>query len=757
MTTDTARLAQVFVWKGGEAPDLDYARQVLSAVNPETARAIWDDNPPLCLFSVWGDWPQDPWARALTDMRAAPAPEGTEWTDTSRYDLAGWQGSDTRTGDRIFVVTAYRRAPASQPIQGTGAMPPPPVSQAPYYPQYPTGPLAWPPQGQEGSPYQYPQGGSPYLYPYPYDPMMTGPMGPRSLPEAQLALQDSYAPFYVSFGQRITAGLIDFFFMSLLQSLTILSVVLAGQDRQPGDFGEWLLAYGPYIGLAAFIFVLYHVAQWSIWGQTLGMKLAGIKVVSADGNKPGFGRALLRMLGYFFSFSLAGWGFLMIALDPRRQGLHDKIAETFVVPEKPKAPAPPGLPGYGMADPSPPPLASARGGSLPALGMAAVAGQTPYGMVELTPTLGETAGGRAGSVGMSQHLGGGATTQQPGLGRVSQRAVPDADGGASATIPNRDDVTELPVPAPIKPGSVPAASATNADKSRSLFKLGLSEMEQGIHPSLLAYKIEPNAARVAAGAFKEALDLSPNSVLYRYFYAVALRYSEGFEVALREFRAVMELDPSYYETRQQVAYGQRWHDAFAYPAWVSPAPVAAGEALPEPIVALLPPGGTPATRLVLLREGGNKIAAFLSRTPHSAWRMPPNAEMPARLQLRLSRTPHGPIIALYIVVEDNKDDPYIGETFLNPHDLDHPAEDACLLGQHMLEQIARQDRTYLVFTDEDNKLLLSRKLTFDAATQVSIARIRYEVQSLPPGVMTQERFRDAAQWHMQHFTLDQIK
>jgi hypothetical protein len=131
--------------------------------------------------------------------------------------------------------------------------------------------------------------------------------------------------------------------------------------------------------------------------------------------------------------------------------------------------------------------------------------------------------------------------------------------------------------------------------------------------------------------------------------------------------------------------------------------------------------------------------------------------MNAALHLRLSRTPHGPIIALYIVVEDNPMNPYIGETFLNPHDPDHPSDDAGRLGQHMLEQLARQDRTYLIFADEDNNLILSRKLNFDSATQESIARILYEVQSLPPQVMTADRLREAAQWHMQHFSLDQLK
>jgi hypothetical protein len=295
------------------------------------------------------------------------------------------------------------------------------------------------------------------------------------------------------------------------------------------------------------------------------------------------------------------------------------------------------------------------------------------------------------------------------------------------------------------------------DKARELFRRGIGAMERGVRPTDRGYRVEPAAARQAAESFHQATEIVPTSVTYRYFYAVALRYSEGFEAAIGEFRRVLELDPSHYEARQQVAYGQRWHDAFAYPPWVFPAPIEPGMPLPPQIQSLLPPGGDPVTRLVLLREGSTKVVTVLSRTPRSAWARPPSLDMNARIDLTLSRTPHGPILAFYIVVEDRPDDPYKGETFLNPHDPGHPTYDACLLGQHLLAQLARQDRTYLIFVDEHNRLLLSRKLMFDPKTQVSIARCLYEVQTLPAQVMDAERFQQAAEWHMEHFSLDQIK
>jgi uncharacterized RDD family membrane protein YckC len=40
---------------------------------------------------------------------------------------------------------------------------------------------------------------------------------------------------------------------------------------------------------------------------------------------------LLRYLGYIICFLMLGTGFLWIAFDVRKQGIHDKIADTVVV------------------------------------------------------------------------------------------------------------------------------------------------------------------------------------------------------------------------------------------------------------------------------------------------------------------------------------------------------------------------------------------------------------------------------------------
>jgi uncharacterized RDD family membrane protein YckC len=77
-------------------------------------------------------------------------------------------------------------------------------------------------------------------------------------------------------------------------------------------------------------FFLYTVLCLVVFGKTVGMMLLGLRVVRADGRKPGLGRAALRTVAYLVS-AIFMLGFAWIAIDNRRQGWHDKIARTFVV------------------------------------------------------------------------------------------------------------------------------------------------------------------------------------------------------------------------------------------------------------------------------------------------------------------------------------------------------------------------------------------------------------------------------------------
>ena len=99
--------------------------------------------------------------------------------------------------------------------------------------------------------------------------------------------------------------------------------------------GERILAYIVDIVLAFITLGIYAIV-WLIMahtGSSVGKRMVGIKVVKADGNQPGCitGVLLREIIGKFISSIIILLGFIWIIIDDKRQGWHDKIAETYVV------------------------------------------------------------------------------------------------------------------------------------------------------------------------------------------------------------------------------------------------------------------------------------------------------------------------------------------------------------------------------------------------------------------------------------------
>ncbi len=76
----------------------------------------------------------------------------------------------------------------------------------------------------------------------------------------------------------------------------------------------------------------YYVVFTGHCGQTPGKMALRIKVVRCDGTEIGYGRAALREIpAKFISGIILCIGYLMVAFDEQKQGLHDRMADTYVV------------------------------------------------------------------------------------------------------------------------------------------------------------------------------------------------------------------------------------------------------------------------------------------------------------------------------------------------------------------------------------------------------------------------------------------
>jgi uncharacterized RDD family membrane protein YckC len=138
----------------------------------------------------------------------------------------------------------------------------------------------------------------------------------------------------IGFGKRLGAALIDGFLVAIFTGIVIMVVALIGaiigmfHPNGSSPFGPLLF------GLLLVLSVLYYVIAWARTGQTVGMSLIGLKVIAKDGSQVGFGKAILRYIGYIVSGLVLSIGFLWIVFDGKRQGWHDKIAGTYVIREE---------------------------------------------------------------------------------------------------------------------------------------------------------------------------------------------------------------------------------------------------------------------------------------------------------------------------------------------------------------------------------------------------------------------------------------
>jgi uncharacterized RDD family membrane protein YckC len=90
---------------------------------------------------------------------------------------------------------------------------------------------------------------------------------------------------------------------------------------------ERILAAGAWLAVVGTYFVLF----WSAVGQTPGMRLMGLRLMTYDGRRPGVARSVVRLLGLGLAIIPLFLGFVPVLIDARRRALPDFLAATVVV------------------------------------------------------------------------------------------------------------------------------------------------------------------------------------------------------------------------------------------------------------------------------------------------------------------------------------------------------------------------------------------------------------------------------------------
>ncbi|MEV5569600.1 RDD family protein [Spirillospora sp. NPDC052269] len=133
-------------------------------------------------------------------------------------------------------------------------------------------------------------------------------------------------------GQRLLARIVD----TLIVGLPVVLVLRAVLPHDTAD--HW----SPTSVASALL--VYDAVQLALWGRTPGKRLAGVRVVTADGSRPDPARAALRAAVYAVPIALRPVpvlgllaGILWVVnvatafRGPERRALHDRMAGTGVV------------------------------------------------------------------------------------------------------------------------------------------------------------------------------------------------------------------------------------------------------------------------------------------------------------------------------------------------------------------------------------------------------------------------------------------
>ncbi|WP_332689868.1 RDD family protein [Halalkalibacter lacteus] len=151
--------------------------------------------------------------------------------------------------------------------------------------------------------------------------------------EVQTHVKKQEVLHFAGFWMRFWAYLLDMIILFSLNGLLIYPLIRLTNwnDLQLGGFFRLETA------LATLIFFLYFAIMTKYYRQTIGKMILGLRVVSTVNNqlswtqivfREGVGRFLHQ--AFFFLYAI----YVIVAFTNNKQGLHDKIADTYVIFER---------------------------------------------------------------------------------------------------------------------------------------------------------------------------------------------------------------------------------------------------------------------------------------------------------------------------------------------------------------------------------------------------------------------------------------
>jgi uncharacterized RDD family membrane protein YckC len=151
-------------------------------------------------------------------------------------------------------------------------------------------------------------------------------LAPRPLPAVAGAAGTAmpYAGFWV----RVAAAIFDGLIMTPVFILTFIAFFAAFPDFLSTDDAKgdnWHVLFQVALVL---IGAFYETIFVGAWGATPGKMICNLRVVRADGSRVSYLRAFCRYFAKRLNF---GIGYVIVAFDSEKRGLHDYLCSTRVI------------------------------------------------------------------------------------------------------------------------------------------------------------------------------------------------------------------------------------------------------------------------------------------------------------------------------------------------------------------------------------------------------------------------------------------
>lgn len=141
------------------------------------------------------------------------------------------------------------------------------------------------------------------------------------------------------FWKRLSAFVLDFVVVQAAGLIAGVGLGFLISITDPHAFESEAASQATQARLTPLLIVIFQTLLWLYYAlmessrkqATLGKLALGIKVIDQDGHRITFWRSTARHFAKILSIILAGFGFFMISITDRSQGLHDLISKCLVV------------------------------------------------------------------------------------------------------------------------------------------------------------------------------------------------------------------------------------------------------------------------------------------------------------------------------------------------------------------------------------------------------------------------------------------